>query len=74
MVSRKVNKSAVRRNRIRRKIYEAVRKLEDRSLLSVDIVVTIFDEKIGNMSVVELEKLLQDEFVQAGIIVKHQGS
>ncbi len=72
VVSRKVNKSAVRRNRIRRKIYEAVRRLEDKELLPTDIVVTIFDEKIGSLSATELEKLMQDEFIQAGIIIKHQ--
>lgn len=44
VVSKKVAKSAPDRNRIRRRIFEAVR-LNDKVLKNQDIVVTVFDDR-----------------------------
>lgn len=62
VVSRKVSKSAVKRNRIRRRIYEVVRlyRKEKGQTWPVDIVVTVFDEKAAVVPAEELQaKLLK---------------
>lgn len=58
VVSRKVSKSAVKRNRIRRRIYEIVRlyKKEKSQEWPVDIVVSVFDEKAAKVSAEELRE------------------
>lgn len=60
VVSRKVSKSAVKRNRIRRRIYEIVRIEGDRIAPGTDLVFTVFDEKVGAMPAAELQKTIQD--------------
>lgn len=67
VVGRKVHKSAVQRNRIRRRLYEIVRRLEDRKITPVDIVITVFDEKAATMPATELEKLIRSQFIQTGL-------
>ncbi|MBI3337916.1 ribonuclease P protein component [Candidatus Saccharibacteria bacterium] len=42
VVSKKVNKSAVTRNRIRRRLYEAVRQYESKIIEPYDLVITVF--------------------------------
>lgn len=49
VVSKKVAKSAPVRNRLRRRVYEAIRLLAPQLLTNQDIVVTIFDEKFINI-------------------------
>lgn len=60
VVSRKVSKSAVKRNRIRRRIYEIVRlnRKEKNQPWPVDIVVTVFDEKAATVPPDELREKL----------------
>lgn len=57
VVSRKVNKSAVVRNRIRRRIYEAVRINKDclASHDSYDIVFSIFNDQWATMEAKQLQ-------------------
>jgi ribonuclease P protein component len=45
VVSKKVAKVAPRRNRIRRRVYEAARHTAPKYLINEDIVITIFDDK-----------------------------
>lgn len=65
VVSRKVSKSAVVRNRIRRRIYEQIRQmLADKALNApADLVVSVFDERVATMPrerlAEALEKLLK---------------
>lgn len=47
VVSRKVSKSAVVRNRIRRRIYEVVRILSSNFIEPCDLLVLVYDEKIA---------------------------
>jgi ribonuclease P protein component len=54
VVSRKVNKSAVTRNRIRRRIYEAVRTDDAGIRPGTDLVFTVFDDKVAGMEPAEL--------------------
>ncbi|HZL08150.1 MAG TPA: ribonuclease P protein component [Candidatus Dormibacteraeota bacterium] len=55
VVSRKVNKSAVTRNRIRRRIYEVVRTTDDRIAPGTDLVFTVFDDKVAALPAAELQ-------------------
>ncbi len=51
VVSKKVHKSAVVRNRIRRRIYESLRNHEDQlNSLKIDVVIVIHHENIGSIA------------------------
>ena len=67
VVSRKVSKSAVVRNRIRRRIYEYVRILYANFSGVYDLAITVFDEKVATMSSNELEAELNKLFTKAGL-------
>jgi len=62
VVSKKVSKSAVVRNRIRRRIYEIVRQAEPQPAAGSDLVFTVFGEAVATMDATQLavniEKLL----------------
>jgi ribonuclease P protein component len=66
VVSRKVHKSAVGRNRMRRRVYGAIRQLG----LSkpFDIVITIFSESLLEVPTDELAKQLKRQLKQANIL------
>lgn len=70
VVSKKVHKSAVKRNRIRRRLYEAVR-LEAKDIPAYDMVITVFHEQVAEMPVNELTKLVRAQLRQAGITGKN---
>jgi ribonuclease P protein component len=57
VVSKKVSKSAVVRNRIRRRIYEVIRRQKKQTAQpwKVDLVLTVFDETVATMPAAELE-------------------
>lgn len=54
VVSKKVNKSAVARNRIRRRLYEIVR--QNPPIGGLDLVLTVFSDKVAELSSPELTK------------------
>ena len=58
VVSKKVMKSAVGRNRIRRRVYEVIRKNFDLIPKKTDYVFVIFSKAVLDMPVAELEKCL----------------
>ena len=60
VVSKKVEKSAVGRNRMRRRIYEALRLNLENLPKKMDYVFVVFSKEIGRMPFNELEKLLGD--------------
>lgn len=68
VVSKKVSKSAVKRNRIRRRLYEVFREQKDQIKKPYDLVVTIFHEQIAEISHKELQKLVTAQLKQAGVI------
>jgi ribonuclease P protein component len=68
VVSKKIHKSAVVRNRIRRRVYEAVRQLEPPITKNYDIVVTVFSDQVATLEPGELTKTLQGLLRQARII------
>jgi ribonuclease P protein component len=55
VVSRKVSKSAVVRNRIRRRIYETVRQTDAAIAPGTDLVFTVFDERVAGLAPPELQ-------------------
>ncbi|MEK7599561.1 MAG: ribonuclease P protein component [Patescibacteria group bacterium] len=60
VVSRKVNKSAVVRNRIRRRIYEVVRQSEASIEAGTDLVITVFDDKVAEIEAQKLQSAISE--------------
>lgn len=58
VVSRKVNKSAVVRNRIRRRVYESVRTSAVQMPAGSDLVFTAFSDQLAEMPARQLQKLV----------------
>lgn len=67
VVSKKVAKSAVTRNRIRRRLYEAVRKNWARIPKQQDIAIIVFDGDFALISGVVAEKRVVDVLTRAGL-------
>ncbi|MGF7229080.1 MAG: ribonuclease P protein component [Candidatus Saccharibacteria bacterium] len=68
VVSRKVNKSAVVRNRIRRRIYEYARQYEADIIEPYDIVYVVYSDQLATMDAEELRQRVHGKLVEAGII------
>jgi ribonuclease P protein component len=68
VVSRKIHKSAVSRNRMRRRLYELVRELEPQITQPFDIVITVFQDALLETPSAQLKSQLQKQFKDAGII------
>lgn len=68
VVSRKINKSAVARNRMRRRLYELVREMEDGITEPYDIVITVFQDNLLDTHPKELRSQLKRQFKKAGIL------
>ncbi len=61
VVSKKVSKSAVKRNRIRRRVFEQfrdIRRLQTKPI-KYDIIVTAFDESLATLPAKEMASLCQ---------------
>lgn len=68
VVSKKVNKRAVVRNRIRRRLYESFRQYEPQVQQPHDIVITVFSEAILELSPDKMHALVGAQLHQSGII------
>ncbi|HEY5442696.1 MAG TPA: ribonuclease P protein component [Candidatus Saccharimonadales bacterium] len=60
VVSRKVSKSAVVRNRIRRRLYELVRHQAEGISPGTDLIFTVFDEKVAELPPQRLQAVVSD--------------
>ena len=58
VVSKKVTKTAVSRNRIRRRVYEALRENFDLVPKKRDYIFVVYDKEVGTMPYLDLVKLL----------------
>lgn len=67
VVSRKVHKSAVVRNRIRRRMYEAVRQNAVRIVQPFDLVFTAYSDQLAEMPAEQLEAAIVEKLEKAGI-------
>jgi ribonuclease P protein component len=65
VVSKKVHKSAVGRNRIRRRVYEVIRAELPKITSSHDVVIIITSSELISLPADELKELLQQSFQQA---------
>lgn len=68
VVSKKVNKSAVTRNRIRRRLYEIIRQHQPAITEPYDMVFIVYSDQILNMGNNELTKLVTEQLGKAKII------
>lgn len=68
VVSRKVHKSAVVRNKIRRRIYEQIRLNESKINKPYDLVITVFSEEVANMPSDKLSESIKDILKKAEVI------
>lgn len=59
VVSRKVSKSAVVRNRIRRRIYEQIRLADQNIIPGTDMVFTVFNEQIATLESARLKEIVE---------------
>jgi ribonuclease P protein component len=68
VVSRKVSKSAVVRNRIRRRLYELLRNYQGQINQPYDLVLTVFSDQIAELPVDKLSKSLHAQLLKAKLI------
>lgn len=68
VVSRKVSKSAVVRNRIRRRLYEIVRTNSAQIAGPYDLVFTVYGEEVAKMSQASLKKLVLEQLDKAKVL------
>ena len=68
VVSKKVLKSAVGRNRIRRRVYEAIRMELPKIEKSVDCIFIIYSKEILDMDFKVIQKTIRDLLKEASIL------
>ena len=66
VVSRKVSKSAVTRNRIRRRIYAVVRECSDEIDPGTDLIFTVFTDRLAELPHAELRAAVAGLLHKAG--------
>jgi ribonuclease P protein component len=67
VVSRKVHKSAVVRNRIRRRLYALIREELPSTTPPHDLVFTVFSDKVAELPAAELRQALVSLLEKAGL-------
>ncbi len=72
VVSRKIHKSAVARNRMRRRLYETVRQLEPDIGRPFDIIITVFQDNLLEASPRQLRSQLQKQLKQLGVTARQK--
>lgn len=68
VVSKKVSKSAVTRNRIRRRVYEAVRTQAAAIHKPYDLVFMVYGEQVATMDAGQLQKNVTELLRKAGTV------
>jgi ribonuclease P protein component, eubacterial len=68
VVGRKVNKSAVVRNRIRRRIYEIIRKNADLISEPYDLLISVYGDEVARMPHATLQRIVLDLLGRANVI------
>ena len=69
VVSKKVSKSAVVRNRIRRRLYEVVREQAANIIQPYDLIFMVYDVQVATMDTIELQSSVLGLLKKAGVIV-----
>lgn len=60
VVSKKIDKSAVVRNRIRRRIYEIVRQTDQNLMPGNDLVFTVFSGQVADLEAQKLQLMIEE--------------
>lgn len=60
VVSKKVHKSAVVRNRIRRRLYELVRMADTQPQPGTDVIFTVFSEQVAELESAKLKTMIDE--------------
>jgi ribonuclease P protein component len=68
VVSKKIHKSAVVRNRIRRRLYQALREYEQLISLPYDIAIMVYSDRVAEMPSDKLHEQLKKQLKAAKII------
>ncbi len=68
VVSRKVDKSAVVRNRLRRRVYEVIRLQGDEIQAPYDLIFTVFSSQLLEVESEKLQQLVRDQLKKAGAV------
>lgn len=68
VVSRKVAKAAVVRNRIRRRIYEIIRQQAPGFDRPYDLVITVYNDQAATLTAEKLQALVAEQFEKARIL------
>lgn len=66
VVSRKVHKSAIKRNRIRRRIYEIIRQAAPELKDGKDLVLTVFNDRAATIESDRLKEQVENLLAKAG--------
>ncbi len=74
VVSRKVHKSAVVRNRIRRRLYEVIRELDPEIKGAYDLVFMVYSEQLAELPITELRTAVREKLEKAHILGGVSGS
>ena len=69
VVSRKVHKSAVVRNRIRRRVYELVRQ-SDIVPPATDLIFTVFSDQVASLEISQLNTIMNELLTKANLQLK----
>ena len=72
VVSKKVDKKAVVRNKIRRRLFELCRRRLPDFEVGVDLALIVYKNELAFMPAPELDKLLQPLFVQLAELYPHR--
>lgn len=70
VVAKKVSKKAPVRNRIRRRLYEAVRQHWEMIEPGHDMIITVFDASVADISPAYINKMVVDLLTQANLFKK----
>ena len=68
VVSRKVHKSAVVRNRIRRRIYEVIREISPRINGAYDLVFIVYSDQLATVPAAQLRAAVVEKLEKAGVL------
>ncbi len=69
VVSKKVSKSAVTRNRIRRRVYEAARTQAAAIHKPYDLIFMVYSEQVATMDAAELQKNVTEQLRKSGAVL-----
>jgi len=68
VVSRKVHKSAVVRNRIRRRMYEIIREVSPRITAPYDLVFIVYSDQLAEVPAAALKAAVVEKLEKAGVL------